>query len=158
VTDHQLLSTCYLSSLSLLCTLVQYRMHCAALATRVISLWIACLKWVKGELERRSVDDCRKAEIAAIDPVPQSVLGSPKRHGRSTSVSGHGPAPSTVLIGAGRSSWISAVVRSLPSTLDVMGRFCSLIPGLDVKLSAIILAGSTVLSAVGVSPPHHGIG
>jgi hypothetical protein len=33
-----------------------------------------------------------------------------------------------------------------------------LIPGLDVKLSAIIHAGSTVLSAVGASPPHDGIG
>ena len=28
----------------------------------------------------------------------------------------------------------------------------------DVKLSSIVLAGSTVLSAVGVSPPHDGIG
>jgi hypothetical protein len=28
-------------------------------------------------------------------------------------------------------------------------RFCSLIPGFGVKLSAIILAGPTVLSAVG---------
>jgi hypothetical protein len=36
------------------------------------------------------------------------------------------------------------------------GRFCSLIPGWDLKLSAIILAGSTVLSAVGASPPHDG--
>jgi hypothetical protein len=32
-------------------------------------------------------------------------------------------------------------------TLD---RYCSLIPGLDVKLSAIVLAGSMVLSAVGL--------
>jgi hypothetical protein len=32
---------------------------------------------------------------------------------------------------------------------SVLGRFCSLIPGSDVKLSALILAGSTVLSAVG---------
>jgi hypothetical protein len=36
-------------------------------------------------------------------------------------------------------------------------RFCSLIPGLGVKLSMIILAGPTVLSAVGVSPPHDGV-
>src|SRR4030088_3388045 len=33
-------------------------------------------------------------------------------------------------------------------------RFCSLIPGFDVKLSAIILAGPIVLSAVGACPPH----
>jgi hypothetical protein len=37
-------------------------------------------------------------------------------------------------------------------------RYCSLIPGSDVKLSSIVLAGSTVLSAVGASPPHDGIG
>src|SRR5258705_2518598 len=36
-------------------------------------------------------------------------------------------------------------------------RFCSLIPGFDVKLSAIILAGPTVLSAVGSCPPHDGV-
>jgi hypothetical protein len=34
----------------------------------------------------------------------------------------------------------------------------SLLPGLGVKLSAIILAGPTVLSAAGVSPPHNGVG
>jgi hypothetical protein len=34
---------------------------------------------------------------------------------------------------------------------------CSLIPGFGVKLSAIILAGPTVLSAVGACPPHHGV-
>src|SRR5262249_58292628 len=34
---------------------------------------------------------------------------------------------------------------------------CSLIPGLGVKLSANILAGPTVLSAVGASPPHDGV-
>ena len=33
------------------------------------------------------------------------------------------------------------------------GRFCSLIPGFGVKLSAIILAGPTVLSAVGAWAP-----
>jgi hypothetical protein len=32
-----------------------------------------------------------------------------------------------------------------------------LIPGLGVKLSTIILAGPTVLSAVGVNPPHDGV-
>src|SRR6516165_10140052 len=37
------------------------------------------------------------------------------------------------------------------------GRFCSLIPGFGVKLSAIILAGPTVLSAVGACPPHDGV-
>jgi len=36
-------------------------------------------------------------------------------------------------------------------------RLCSLIPGLAVKLSTIILAGPTVLSAVGVNPPHDGV-
>jgi hypothetical protein len=36
-------------------------------------------------------------------------------------------------------------------------RYCSLIPGLAVKLSTIILAGPTVLSAVGVNPPHDGV-
>ncbi len=36
-------------------------------------------------------------------------------------------------------------------------RCCSLIPGLGVKLSTIILAGPTVLSAVGACPPHDGV-
>jgi hypothetical protein len=36
-------------------------------------------------------------------------------------------------------------------------RMCSLIPGFGVKLSAIILAGPTVLSAVGACPPHDGV-
>src|SRR6266513_1546671 len=34
---------------------------------------------------------------------------------------------------------------------------CSLIPGFGVKLSTNILAGPTVLSAVGACPPHDGI-
>src|SRR5690349_9154126 len=34
---------------------------------------------------------------------------------------------------------------------------CSLIPGFGVKPSAIILAGPTVLSAVGACPPHDGV-
>src|SRR5215475_10049319 len=38
-----------------------------------------------------------------------------------------------------------------------IGRFCSLIPGLGVKLSANILAGPTILSAVGACPPHDGV-
>ena len=36
-------------------------------------------------------------------------------------------------------------------------RCCSLIPGLDVKLSTTFLAGSTVLSAVGACPSHDGV-
>ena len=36
------------------------------------------------------------------------------------------------------------------------GRLCSLIPGLGVNLSTIILAGSTVLSAVGARPQQDG--
>src|SRR5215510_8892729 len=36
-------------------------------------------------------------------------------------------------------------------------RYCSLIPGFGVKLSAIILAGPTVLSAVGACPSHDGV-
>ena len=40
---------------------------------------------------------------------------------------------------------------------SAVGRYCSLIPGLAVKLSTIILAGPTVLSAVGVNPPHDGV-
>jgi len=36
-------------------------------------------------------------------------------------------------------------------------RISSLIPGLGVKLSTIILAGPTVLSAVGACPPHDGV-
>jgi hypothetical protein len=41
--------------------------------------------------------------------------------------------------------------------MSQMGRWCSLIPGLDVKLSTTFLAGSTVLSAVGSCPPHDGV-
>ena len=33
--------------------------------------------------------------------------------------------------------------------MSFIGQFCSLIPGLDVKLFTIILAGPTVLFAVG---------
>ena len=40
---------------------------------------------------------------------------------------------------------------------DVQGRFCSLIPGLGVKLFTVILAGPTVLSAVGACAPHDGV-
>jgi hypothetical protein len=48
-------------------------------------------------------------------------------------------------------------VGSLPTAMFDSGRFCSLIPGLGVKLSTIIRAGPTVLSAVGASPPHDGV-
>ena len=41
--------------------------------------------------------------------------------------------------------------------MSANGRLCSLIPGLGVKLSTIILAGPTVLSAVGACPPHDGV-
>jgi hypothetical protein len=41
---------------------------------------------------------------------------------------------------------------------SALSRCCSLIPGLGVKLSAIILAGSMVLFAVGPCPPHDGLG
>jgi hypothetical protein len=47
----------------------------------------------------------------------------------------------------------TAGVRATSAT----GRFCSLIPGLVVKLSNDILAGPTVLSAVGADPPHDGV-
>src|SRR5262249_16344973 len=64
--------------------------------------------------------------------------------------------------------WISeeeALVRLPSKTLRDHGhpgpapqcRFCSLIPGFGVKLSAIILAGPTVLSAVGACPPDDGV-
>src|SRR5215472_7841439 len=41
--------------------------------------------------------------------------------------------------------------------MSAMGRCCSLIPGLDVKLSTTFLAGPTVLSAVGACPLHDGV-
>jgi hypothetical protein len=42
-------------------------------------------------------------------------------------------------------------------SLSAHDRYCSLIPGFGVKLSVIILAGPTVLSAVGACPPHDGV-
>jgi hypothetical protein len=45
----------------------------------------------------------------------------------------------------------------LIQSLAGVDRCCSLIPGLGVKLSTIILAGPTVLSAVGACPPHDGV-
>src|SRR5215467_1097666 len=41
--------------------------------------------------------------------------------------------------------------------MSEMGRCCSLIPDVDVKLSTRRLAGLTVLSAVGARPPHDGV-
>src|SRR5437016_5879652 len=41
--------------------------------------------------------------------------------------------------------------------MSQMGRCCSLIPGLDVKLSTTFLAGPTVLSAVGACPLQDGV-
>src|SRR5258707_14366665 len=43
------------------------------------------------------------------------------------------------------------------NSLSERCRYCSLIPGFGVKLSAMILAGPTVLSAVGACPPHNGV-
>src|SRR5215471_16223786 len=51
----------------------------------------------------------------------------------------------------------SLVQSSFRQVMSGSGRFCSLIPGFGVKLSAIILAGPTVLSAVGACPPHDGV-
>jgi hypothetical protein len=48
--------------------------------------------------------------------------------------------------------WISIVIlgsNNFAQRMSQLGRYCSLIPGLGVKLSTIILAGPTVLSAVG---------
>ena len=64
-------------------------------------------------------------------------------------------------------SWVNRVTLAVRALLPVFPckrtwsgawgmsekcRYCSLIPGLGVKLSTIILAGPTVLSAVGVKP------
>ena len=50
-----------------------------------------------------------------------------------------------------------ASFSSMLQTRRLYPRLCSLIPGLGVKLSTIILAGPTVLSAVGACPPHDGV-
>jgi hypothetical protein len=47
--------------------------------------------------------------------------------------------------------------RAPRRSMSAKCRLCSLIPGLGVKLSMIILAGPSVLSAVGVSRPHDGV-
>ena len=85
---------------------------------------------------------------------------------------GRGPRPSAVtLVQQKRWAW-SAQPRGVKSyaceivlriawetngAMSLIGRYCSLIPGLDVKLFTIILAGPTVLSAVGARPPHDGV-
>jgi hypothetical protein len=62
----------------------------------------------------------------------------------------HGPtppkpiAPAETAIALGKPGWSCRI------------RLCSLIPGLSVKLSAIIPARPTVLSAVGARSPHDG--
>jgi hypothetical protein len=45
----------------------------------------------------------------------------------------------------------------IPGFGSLIPGFGFLIPGFGVKLSAIILAGPTVLSAVGACPPHDGV-
>src|SRR5690349_21452778 len=47
--------------------------------------------------------------------------------------------------------------NSMSALRPLFLRLCSLIPGLGVKLSTIILAGPTVLSTVGACPPHDGV-
>src|ERR1700730_18384017 len=61
--------------------------------------------------------------------------------------------PSTGRVGIGSKC---EIIRTSNSRLQLL-RLCSLIPGLGVKLSTIILAGPTVLSAVGACPPHDGV-
>src|SRR5262249_29424170 len=56
---------------------------------------------------------------------------------------------------AGETNTVSS--NFLCAMTSLLGRSCSLIPGLDVKLSTTFLAGSTVLSAVGSCPPHDGV-
>jgi hypothetical protein len=51
----------------------------------------------------------------------------------------------------------TAALRDFNRSMSLVGRCCSLIPGLDVKLSTTFLAGATVLSAVGACPPHDGV-
>src|SRR5262245_26169350 len=57
-----------------------------------------------------------------------------------------------------RRDFASGQEHCAPTVLmSALGRCCSLIPGLDVKLSTTFLAGPTVLSAVGACPPHDGV-
>jgi hypothetical protein len=53
--------------------------------------------------------------------------------------------------------WVNLYRTSMSAMSPLIPRLCSLIPGLGVKLSTIILAGPTVLSAVGACPPHDGV-
>src|SRR5260370_35602864 len=50
-----------------------------------------------------------------------------------------------------------SVIPVMSAARPLFPRLCSLIPGFGVKLSAIILAGPTVLSAVGACAPHDGV-
>jgi hypothetical protein len=52
-------------------------------------------------------------------------------------------------------SFTTDAVEATRACMSAVAR--SLIPGFGVKLSAIILAGPTVLSAVGACPPHDGV-
>src|SRR5262245_30216837 len=80
----------------------------------------------------------------------------PKRLGREITVVGSWPS---VMAPTARRLLLPQMRTSEASVPDSeFVPICSLIPGLEVKLSAIILAGRTVLSAVGASPPHDGIG
>jgi hypothetical protein len=67
--------------------------------------------------------------------------------------SGRAPAPPASEAGKGR----QRSRHSRHPGVSSSPRLCSLIPGYGVKLSAIILAGPTVLSAVGACPPHDGV-
>jgi hypothetical protein len=53
--------------------------------------------------------------------------------------------------------WVMSCRGAVKTRRPLYTRLCSLIPGLGVKLSTIILAGPTVLSAVGACPPHDGV-
>jgi hypothetical protein len=73
--------------------------------------------------------------------------------------------PTSLGIPSSRNILAVAIRDAIERRTDIMergesfvpDRFCSLIPGLGVKLSTIILAGPTVLSAVGACPPHDGV-
>ena len=74
----------------------------------------------------------------------------PLNWGKSTSAALRGVGANEVIEQGG--SWLALIAPMSP-----VGRCCSLIPGLSVKLSTTILAGPTVLSAVGACPPHDGV-
>jgi hypothetical protein len=67
-------------------------------------------------------------------------MGHSRRFERALATSAFHPIADIPLLGA----------------FDALGRFCSLIPGLGVKLPGI-LAGPTGLSAVGTCSPHDGV-